>query len=94
MEIKILVIGVKNYNERELKEVIFLIKEEFKLKKLPSSEEYLICCIPDHDITEIQEELEELSKNHSNPSWEIITKKVNNQSELEALPKILYYESK
>jgi len=94
MEINILVIGIKAYNDRELNELVFLLKEEYHLKKLPSSEEYLLCCVPDNEITEITEELTEISERHNNPAWEIITRKISSQLELERLPMILYHEPK
>lgn len=94
MEINILVIGLKAYNDRELNELFSLLNEEYRLKKLPSSEEYLLCCVPDNETTEITEELTEISKKHNNPAWEIITRKINSQLELEGLPIILYYESR
>lgn len=93
MEMNILIVGVKCYNEKELKELIFLLKENFKLKKLPSSEQYLLCCVLDSDVVEISEELEEISKGHSNPAWEIVTRRINNQKDLDELPTILYLET-
>lgn len=93
MILKILVIGLKCYDERELQEIIFLAKENYKLKKLPSSDHYLLCVIPDNEEVEIMEEMEEISKSHGNPAWEIITRTINSQAELTALPTILYYEN-
>lgn len=93
MEMNILIVGVKCYNEKELKELVFLLKEDFKLKKLPSSEQYLLCCVPDSDVVEISEELEDISKSHSNPAWEIVTRQINNQKDLDELPTVLFLET-
>lgn len=93
MEIKILIVGIKCYNEKELKELISLLKDDFKLKKLPSSDEYLLCCVPDNEVKDISEEMHEISKGHSNPAWEIITRQINSQTDLEELPIALYFEA-
>ena len=92
MEIQILVLGLNCYTNQELEQLATLFNEEYNLKKLPSSEYYLLCLIPENDVVEISEEMEEISKYHSNPAWEIITRNINSQAELDSLANQLYFE--
>lgn len=94
MEIQILVIGLNCYQEQELQELITLLKDSYNLKKLPSSEHYILYLIPENDGVEISEELEDISKHHSNPAWEIITRNINNQTELDSIANELYFEAR
>lgn len=94
MIIKILVIGLTCYSDQEITEITSLLKEEYEIKKLPSSKHYLLALVSEHEVIEIIEEMEEISKTHSNPAWEIITREINNQIELENLPHVLFHESR
>lgn len=94
MELNILIIGVKKYTEKELNEIISITRDDYQLKRLPSNEHYLICAVNEFEVEDITSDLEEISKSHFNPAWEIQTRNINSQSELEALPSILLYEPK
>lgn len=94
MELTILIIGLKKYNEKELDEIISLAKDDYQLMRLPSNEHYLICAVNEIEVEEIRADLEEISRSHSNPAWEIQTRNINSQSDLELLPTILFYEPK
>jgi hypothetical protein len=92
MEIQILVLGLTAYNEQELKEIVNLLKGEYDLKKLPSNDNYLLCLVPKNDVVEISEEMDELSKHHNNPAWEIISRNIESQAQLDSLATELYFE--
>ncbi|MCL4639024.1 MAG: hypothetical protein M5Z89_08545 [Olivibacter sp.] len=92
MEIQVLVVGITCFNFGELKSIKELLQKEYDLKRLPSNDAYLLCYVPKGLEEDILRDLDDM--NFVNPAYEIITREINTQAELEALSYQLLFEER
>lgn len=90
MKLNVLVINTDIIKGEDLKAVIDIAKDDYQCARLPSQNHFLLCAVHDDYLEDILTDLEDL--NISNPAYEITTREINNQAELEALSIILQLE--
>ncbi|MEN0053559.1 MAG: hypothetical protein AAGC65_07810 [Mucilaginibacter sp.] len=90
MKLNVLVINTDIIKGENLEAVIQIAKNDYECLRLPSSNHYILCAVLDEYVDDILTDLEDL--NLSNPAFEITSREINSQIELEALSLILQME--
>jgi hypothetical protein len=90
MRLNVLVINTEIIKGDDLEANINIAKNDYECARLPSFNHYLLCAVHDDDVEDILTDIEDL--HISNPAYEITTREVNNQTELNSLSFILQAE--
>lgn len=91
MKLNVFVVNTEIIEGEELDKVVDLCMG-LDCKRIKSYNHLLLCIVPDNNVQELMEEMEELDL--SNPAYEIGVREVNNNEELSALSLIINLEER